>query len=203
HLWWWWCAQEQEQQQPSPNLWLARILGSATTFYQTLGDIVMCIIMLLVKLNCGLITSEDDEDSCERQLSITCVNYITLLRRLRLWDLATSFTNACAAYEDIAGVSHAGTGVKTRCTSCGKECVIGSDKALCSHCHKNNRTCVVCGENVKGLWLACQVCGHGGHAVHMNDWFTSQKYDICPSPNCGHVCTPTVAHRNSAPLTKC
>ncbi|KAF4742797.1 hypothetical protein FOZ63_003558, partial [Perkinsus olseni] len=132
------------------------------------------------------------------------VNYITLLRRLRLWDLATSFTNACAAYEDIAGISHAGTGVKTRCTSCGKECGVGSDKAICSHCHKNNRSCVVCGKNVKGLWLACQVCGHGGHVMHMTDWFTTQKYEICPSPNCGHVCSPaSSAHRNSVPLTKC
>ncbi|KAF4670570.1 hypothetical protein FOZ61_010161 [Perkinsus olseni] len=185
-------------------LWLARVLESATVFYQTLGDIVMCIIMLLVKLNCGIFSSEDDEESCERQLSISCVNYITLLRRLRLWDLATSFTNACAAYEDIAGISHAGTGVKTRCTSCGKECGVGSDKALCSHCHKNNRSCVVCGKNVKGLWLACQVCGHGGHVMHMTDWFTTQKYEICPSPNCGHVCSPaSSAHRNSVPLTKC
>ncbi|KAF4677465.1 WD repeat-containing protein 24 [Perkinsus chesapeaki] len=182
---------------PHPQLmWLSRVLQSATTLYQTMGDVVMCIVVLLVKLNCGIFNTPQDEESC--------VNYITLLRRLRLWDLATSFTNACAAYEDVAGVSHAGTGVKTRCTSCGKECDVGTEEPICSHCHKNNRSCVVCGGNVKGLWLACQVCGHGGHVTHMSDWFATQGHETCPSPNCGHVCLLSpVSHRDSVHLMKC
>ncbi|KAL0077401.1 hypothetical protein J3Q64DRAFT_1811234 [Phycomyces blakesleeanus] len=33
------------------------------------------------------------------------------------------------------------------------------------------------------LWFTwCQTCRHGGHAVHMEDWF--QKHSTCPVSNC-------------------
>lgn len=37
------------------------------------------------------------------------------------------------------------------------------------------------------LWFTwCQTCRHGGHAVHMFDWF--QKHSICPVSNCTCQC---------------
>jgi len=40
--------------------------------------------------------------------------------------------------------------------------------------------------SVKGLFVWCQVCGHGGHLQHMQDWL--KKNRKCPA-GCGHECT--------------
>lgn len=40
--------------------------------------------------------------------------------------------------------------------------------------------------SVKGLFVWCQVCGHGGHLQHMQDWL--KKNRKCPA-GCGHDCT--------------
>lgn len=39
---------------------------------------------------------------------------------------------------------------------------------------------------VKGLYVWCQGCGHGGHLNHMNTWY--KKFSVCPVAGCEHVC---------------
>mmetsp|Transcript_39695 Transcript_39695/g.64423 ORF Transcript_39695/g.64423 Transcript_39695/m.64423 type:complete len:844 (-) Transcript_39695:960-3491(-) len=46
-------------------------------------------------------------------------------------------------------------------------------------------TCVICHVGVKGLCTFCPVCGHGGHAAHMKEWF--QNTQECPT-GCGCLC---------------
>lgn len=41
---------------------------------------------------------------------------------------------------------------------------------------------------VKGPNVWCQACGHGGHLIHMQEWFS--KYIWCPA-GCGHICEYT------------
>ena len=41
---------------------------------------------------------------------------------------------------------------------------------------------------VKGLYVWCQGCGHGGHLVHLKNWF--EKKTVCPA-GCGHYCQYT------------
>lgn len=59
-------------------------------------------------------------------------------------------------------------------------------------CQKCNRRrtppCAICGEEVRGLWAACQVCGHGGHMRHIREWFAG-GHRACPA-GCGHLCAP-------------
>lgn len=55
--------------------------------------------------------------------------------------------------------------------------------ADCSNCQKPKRTpnctsckkpvlyCILCSLPVKGAATACLECGHGGHAVHLMQWF--------------------------------
>lgn len=38
---------------------------------------------------------------------------------------------------------------------------------------------------VKGLFIWCQGCSHGGHLGHIKDWFGVNKQ--CPT-GCGHLC---------------
>lgn len=41
---------------------------------------------------------------------------------------------------------------------------------------------------VKGPNVWCQGCGHGGHLIHMQEWFS--KHIWCPA-GCGHMCEYT------------
>lgn len=62
-------------------------------------------------------------------------------------------------------------------------------RICCSSCQRpRTPPCTVCGEEVRGLWVGCQVCGHGGHLNHIRAWF-AEGNTRCPG-GCGHVCTP-------------
>lgn len=54
---------------------------------------------------------------------------------------------------------------------------------------------------VKGPNVWCQGCGHGGHLIHMQEWFS--KHIWCPA-GCGHMCEYTWRnggdHATSSPL---
>lgn len=38
---------------------------------------------------------------------------------------------------------------------------------------------------VRGLYAWCQGCTHGGHVMHLKEWFRCNRQ--CPT-GCGHVC---------------
>ena len=41
-------------------------------------------------------------------------------------------------------------------------------------------------QTVRGLYVWCQGCNHGGHLEHMREWFNNEA--MCPT-GCGHSCT--------------
>lgn len=57
---------------------------------------------------------------------------------------------------------------------------------------------------VKGLMIWCQGCGHGGHLLHMAEWFSDNT--LCPA-GCLHACNlgdhpvvaPMLAERAARP----
>ena len=55
----------------------------------------------------------------------------------------------------------------------------------CTSCTAPALSCAVCSEPVRGAYVWCQGCGHGGHLAHMLGWFT--RSSLCPS-GCMHVC---------------
>ncbi|BHF64700.1 WD repeat-containing protein 24 [Sparganum proliferum] len=46
-------------------------------------------------------------------------------------------------------------------------------------------TCAICHLTVRGLYLWCVGCSHGGHLSHMQEWLSSRRE--CPA-GCGHLC---------------
>ena len=58
--------------------------------------------------------------------------------------------------------------------------------ARCGGCTRPISTCSLCLLPVKGLYLWCQGCGHGGHLGHMTSWFADIS-TLCPT-GCMHVC---------------
>ena len=43
----------------------------------------------------------------------------------------------------------------------------------------------MCNTAVRGLYVWCQGCGHGGHLEHLRGWFAN--HTECPA-GCGHQC---------------
>ncbi|XP_004531284.1 GATOR complex protein WDR59 [Ceratitis capitata] len=74
----------------------------------------------------------------------------------------------------------------TECTGCNKI----KRTPLCTTCQRPVLFCQLCNMPVKGMANACLACGHGGHMVHMMQWF--KKHSICAS-GCGCNCLKQTA----------
>jgi hypothetical protein len=50
--------------------------------------------------------------------------------------------------------------------------------------------CSICSQLVNGQCFLCASCGHGGHLVHMHEWFSSSniKHRHCPEKDCSCQC---------------
>ncbi|XP_015789325.1 GATOR complex protein WDR59 isoform X2 [Tetranychus urticae] len=70
------------------------------------------------------------------------------------------------------------------CQYCSNHCPTSSS-SQCMECKRLNLNCSLCNISVRGIVSFCQVCGHGGHAKHMFNWFTNN--DNCPT-GCGCKC---------------
>lgn len=64
--------------------------------------------------------------------------------------------------------------------------------SLSSRCHQCASVCAVCHHVVKGMFVWCQGCSHGGHLEHIMNWLKSSAH--CPA-GCGHLCEYTWAHQ--------
>jgi hypothetical protein len=51
--------------------------------------------------------------------------------------------------------------------------------------------CALCLSPVSGLFIICEICGHGGHAHHLSEWFA--KYEECPT-GCKCRCRSTLRY---------
>lgn len=69
-----------------------------------------------------------------------------------------------------------------------------TDALLSSRCHQCASVCAVCHHVVKGLFVWCQGCNHGGHLEHIRNWLKSSAH--CPA-GCGHLCEYTWANHCS------
>ena len=92
------------------------------------------------------------------------------------------------------GVRSAGKGASGKtvlyvCANCGVE--TKGESAQCGSCQRSALKCAVCRITVRGSYVWCQGCGHGGHREHMHAWFsrTSVLSQVCPT-GCGHRCNP-------------
>ena len=49
--------------------------------------------------------------------------------------------------------------------------------------------CAICLQPVLGQYFLCAACGHGGHLLHMHDWFQDEiKHKFCPEKDCTCRC---------------
>lgn len=146
-------------------------------FYGNQGDVQTCVTMALA-LQGHL--PLDKKTTTQWFLS-----YIELLHRLQLWSAANEIIRICPI-DDIRAINQKSTTVHTNCPGCGRP--LYKVGWACEHCNKPTNTCSVCHQIVKGIYVWCQGCGHGGHIQHMYEWFEKKKQAVCPAA-CAHLCT--------------
>jgi hypothetical protein len=145
-------------------------------YYAAQGDVQMSVTVLLVL---GERASQlVDELSMEHWFS----SYIDLLSRQQLWCVAAQVIRECPL-DSIRKRNQESTMYDTTCGYCNKSMEGGGWQ--CHRCEKLTSWCSVCHRTVRGLFVWCQGCGHGGHLHHMQDWFSG--HPTCPA-GCGHSC---------------
>lgn len=142
------------------------------------GDIQMCVTMLVVLGD--RISNRIDETLREQWL----LAYIDLLGHFRLWCVATEIVRL-AGIASVATMNHESTMMRIHCSKCNKIFAEKRPACICDRCSGALNTCVVCHLPVKGLYVWCQGCSHGGHLPHVKEWFS--KRQLCPA-GCGHRC---------------
>ncbi|CAH8432318.1 unnamed protein product [Schistosoma bovis] len=97
----------------------------------------------------------------------------------------------------VAALNQASTTLSIRCGLCTKPlCASETTQQLTGHsgwaCSRHATsfdpatiTCALCHLVVRGLFVCCRGCSHGGHLDHMQAWF--MKRSECPT-GCGHRC---------------
>lgn len=108
--------------------------------------------------------------------------YAEILHRWGLlYNRAEVLKYMCTASEQYRGIQFT-----TECQTCLKS----SQSCNCSSCKKLSLNCIICHVSVRGSANCCVICGHGGHTLHMQQWFSRNK--ICPS-GCGCYCLAETA----------
>ncbi|XP_050688408.1 GATOR complex protein WDR59-like isoform X5 [Eriocheir sinensis] len=82
---------------------------------------------------------------------------------------------------------HKGVDFQIECVHCGQ----ATKGPQCLYCRRFSFNCSICHVAVKGASNFCVVCGHGGHAYHILDWF--RVHPKCPT-GCGCDCLQEMEH---------
>ncbi|XP_067934537.1 GATOR2 complex protein WDR24-like [Watersipora subatra] len=146
--------------------------------YAEAGDVQTAVSMYIVLGS--KIKSHIDEEVLEGWMTA----YVELLEMFRLWCESNTIITKCNV-KNITHMNQASTTVYTFCTRCVKPLPAAECGWYCKKCKQITSPCSICHTPVKGTYVWCQGCAHGGHISHMKEWFQSNKQ--CPT-GCGHEC---------------
>ena len=111
--------------------------------------------------------------------------YIQVLHRLQLWLPANELIQG-STDPAIQEMNKKSTSIYASCANCRKPLVGMESHTWCAKCRAAVSTCVLCHLPVRGMYVVCPGCGHGGHLKHLQQWF-SKGQNVCAS-GCGHRC---------------
>eukprot|EP00912_Choanoflagellata_sp_UC4_P000074 UC4_evm4s51 len=156
------------------------IVAQLLSFYAERGDVQMSVTVLLILKGVDQILELIPEANQEQWFC----SYCDLLDRHRLWNERAQVIR-CSHLASVQMLNQSSTTVYTNCGTCAKPLEDNSTGWYCKRCDDLTNTCSICHLPVKGSYVYCQGCGHGGHSNCMQSWFSSHK--ICPT-GCGHLC---------------
>jgi Zinc-ribbon, C4HC2 type len=179
------------------------LVESFMKYYEALGDVQMLATMVCVLSGgrprteggaggsrCFLPEGQDEKyDLYIRRYADLLFGWGLLVKRAelnkhlvrRVQESEGTMWNDIASKEKAPGIALVFT-----CSKCGNDAEFGTN--ICRSCQEFAFKCTICEQAVRGLSIVCSACGHGGHVVHMTDWFS--KHRQCPS-GCGCMCTFT------------
>ncbi|KAK0089843.1 hypothetical protein PV325_005150 [Microctonus aethiopoides] len=109
--------------------------------------------------------------------------YIEILSRFKLYNVITEIIQS-SWIPSISQLNQQSTTINVCCTACTKP--LQRTAWRCDRCHTSRHAlCSFCHRVVRGLYVWCQGCAHGGHVRCMKEWFESNRR--CPAA-CNHVC---------------
>ncbi|KAF7268665.1 hypothetical protein GWI33_018236 [Rhynchophorus ferrugineus] len=147
--------------------------------YATLGDVQTAATVLIVLGDSRKYLTGLSEAVQEHWM----MGYIELLARYKLWNLVTRILKL-SWIPSISQMNQQSTSFNTNCGKCLKP--LQRVGWLCDRCHTSEYgLCSVCHQVVKGLYVWCQGCSHGGHIGHIKQWMSQTS--LCPT-GCGHMC---------------
>lgn len=108
-------------------------------------------------------------------------SYIEMVQRFQLWNVSSRLLKM-ATDSEIQALNQTATTVSLMCAKCRRMIKVGS---ICDKCQLDIFNCSICHVAVRGLYMWCHGCGHGGHSTHIRQWFNENSQ--CPT-GCGHQC---------------
>ncbi|KAI9292896.1 WD40 repeat-like protein [Neoconidiobolus thromboides FSU 785] len=178
-----------------PNNWkVNEIISEIIEYYNIEGDIQMCSIILI------LLNNRIEFNLKLKQNIIK--SYIELLDRFKLYNISNEIILK-SEINEIQLLNQESTTIYTMCFTCKKPLINNNisnnnnnsnnlkDYFQCEKCNTIIEKCSICSLLVKGSFVWCQYCGHGGHANCISLWFEMNS-DVntkgyCPT-GCGHQC---------------
>jgi len=119
-----------------------------------------------------------------------------LAQRLQESEVSNADFGGNKEYMDHSRGAPVGIGLVFTCPRCGGSAEFGTN--ICQSCQDFAFRCSICENGVRGVFMVCDACGHGGHLNHVQHWFS--KHSSCPS-GCGCHCTFSSSSSNTATLT--
>ena len=109
------------------------------------------------------------------------LSYIDLLQQMCLFTQAAGIIRYCSD-PVIGALNQQSTTIHEACPRCGKPLLgnttAGQDGApqlsaqrVCKSCRGRIGLCFLCHQPVKGVFIWCPGCGHGGHLDHAMEWY--------------------------------
>ncbi|XP_032814997.2 GATOR2 complex protein WDR24 isoform X2 [Petromyzon marinus] len=147
--------------------------------YTEMGDVQMAVSALLVL---GQRAGQHVSQTVQEHWYTA---YLELLHRFKLWSVATQVIRLSTC-EAVNILNQTSTSLHLNCSACKRS--LDGKGWLCDKCRQCASVCAVCHHVVRGLFVWCQGCSHGGHLNHIMDWLQTSPY--CPT-GCGHLCEYT------------
>ncbi|XP_031417191.1 GATOR complex protein WDR24 [Clupea harengus] len=162
-----------------PPTFFGPVVKEMLAYYAEQGDVQMAVSVLIVLGD--RIRKDIDELTQEHWY----MSYIDLLQRFELWNVSNEVIklSTCPA---IGCLNQTSTTLHINCSNCKRP--MNNRGWICDRCRQCASVCAVCHHVVRGLFVWCQGCGHGGHLEHMGSWLRDNTH--CPT-GCGHLCEYT------------
>jgi hypothetical protein len=182
------------------------LVSNLLTYYESLGDVQMLATIVCVlsgrgrnsyslsgRTNLLPVDSEEIFDSYIQRYAelLYAWNLLSLRAELNKYlrrpqeetEIDATVEGGDGSRDRTPGIS-----VVIACPKCGSE--VNQETNFCHKCQDFAFRCSLCDNAVRGLFVVCDYCQHGGHVEHISRWFAKQE--VCPT-GCGCLCSFTPA----------